>query len=1129
MKPTPEQLKQFANGELSPDEMQRLLKQLHALSPTALQQMLVQGGIGIDGNGNIIGHGNVILTGEAAKAFADVQRELLQQVQVSPAPAAPPRPPQTFASFADEAAALWYSHPWVRRLIGLDVALFVAFNPYVKTVWRALPDATQFKSYEPGFWLTLAGVFVAALVVGLRARAAKQEPRLLGERTAIKGLLPFGMKDAAVFARLQRDTELKECYDAITARDFRFGILSGESGTGKSSFLQAGLWPAIKKERECVYVKFTDYDPLLTIRHAILEQVTIPEYKRGETSLVELLKLVSTQANGKTLVLLLDQFEQFFLHQKRKKDREPFIQALNEWYRHQPPLAVKILVGIRNDFADRLIELQKVLGYSLGPQQNFRLEKFRPNQAAQIFQVIAETEKLEYDKSFIEEVTAAELADKEDGLVSPVDIQVLAWIVAGQTHAEDRAFQRTAFQKLGGVEGLLERFLRRALDARETPARREATVKVLLALIDLDRNARAGALTLENLREKLQGALTDVDLQEALEWLTRGDVRLVTPVKLANEQGYEIAHERLIPAIRKVGDSVIQGPGKATQLLDRRANEWIGNQRHKRYLLSLPELLLVRQQKPFIQWEPHRKNKEALLAASWKKMRRYSYAICGTLLLALTGTIGWNTQWAQLRLIQWELAQMASSVKEPGALREMAVSYTYQGDIAKAEQVAQTISDPDDKARALESIAAVAAKRGDYAKAEQVARDITAPGIKASALLFIAAVAAKQGDKTRASLLLEQAEQTAKAINDIIDPEKTISALQSSIAAVAAKRGDYAKAEQVAKDITTLDFKASALLFIAAVTAKQGDKTRASFLLGQAEQVAKAISHPDDKASALQAIAVAAARRGDYAKAEQVVIDFSEPYYKANALRLIAEAAAKQGDKTRASLLLEQAEQTAKAISEPDKKEQVFHFIAEAAAKQGDYAKAEQIAKAISEPLYKVRALRLIAEAAAKQGDKTRASLLLEQAEQTAKENGNPYGRASDLYFIAEAAAKQGDYAKAEQVAKDITALAYKARALYFIAEAAAKQGDKARATLLLSQVEQLAQEIGDSDDKASVLQAIAVAAAEQGDFRTARRVSNLQDSINDKAETLALILKTRVISLNLRLADETEEEEHEE
>jgi hypothetical protein len=1052
MKPTPEQLKQFANGELSPDEMQRLLKQLHALSPTALQQMLVQGGIGIDGNGNIIGHGNVILTGEAAKAFADVQRELLQQVQVSPAPAAPPRPPQTFASFADEAAALWYSHPWVRRLIGLDVALFVAFNPYVKTVWRALPDATQFKSYEPGFWLTLAGVFVAALVVGLRARAAKQEPRLLGERTAIKGLLPFGMKDAAVFARLQRDTELKECYDAITARDFRFGILSGESGTGKSSFLQAGLWPAIKKERECVYVKFTDYDPLLTIRHAILEQVTIPEYKRGETSLVELLKLVSTQANGKTLVLLLDQFEQFFLHQKRKKDREPFIQALNEWYRHQPPLAVKILVGIRNDFADRLIELQKVLGYSLGPQQNFRLEKFRPNQAAQIFQVIAETEKLEYDKSFIEEVTAAELADKEDGLVSPVDIQVLAWIVAGQTHAEDRAFQRTAFQKLGGVEGLLERFLRRALDARETPARREATVKVLLALIDLDRNARAGALTLENLREKLQGALTDVDLQEALEWLTRGDVRLVTPVKLANEQGYEIAHERLIPAIRKVGDSVIQGPGKATQLLDRRANEWIGNQRHKRYLLSLPELLLVRQQKPFIQWEPHRKNKEALLAASWKKMRRYSYAICGTLLLALTGTIGWNTQWAQLRLIQWELAQMASSVKEPGALREMAVSYTYQGDIAKAEQVAQTISDPDDKARALESIAAVAAKRGDYAKAEQVARDITAPGIKASALLFIAAVAAKQGDKTRAS-----------------------------------------------------------------------------FLLGQAEQVAKAISHPDDKASALQAIAVAAARRGDYAKAEQVVIDFSEPYYKANALRLIAEAAAKQGDKTRASLLLEQAEQTAKAISEPDKKEQVFHFIAEAAAKQGDYAKAEQIAKAISEPLYKVRALRLIAEAAAKQGDKTRASLLLEQAEQTAKENGNPYGRASDLYFIAEAAAKQGDYAKAEQVAKDITALAYKARALYFIAEAAAKQGDKARATLLLSQVEQLAQEIGDSDDKASVLQAIAVAAAEQGDFRTARRVSNLQDSINDKAETLALILKTRVISLNLRLADETEEEEHEE
>ena len=194
------------------------------------------------------------------------------------------------------AVEIWYSRNWVKRLILLDVILFLAFNPYFKTVLRFLPATWIPKYYDLYFWLMLVGVFVAALVTGIRARAEKKETRPLGERRAIKGLLAFGMGDAEVFARLQRETELKECYEAITAREFRFGILSGESGTGKSSFLQADLCPAIKKERECVYVKFTDYDPLLTMRQAILEQVAIPEDKRGETSLVELLKVASAQA-----------------------------------------------------------------------------------------------------------------------------------------------------------------------------------------------------------------------------------------------------------------------------------------------------------------------------------------------------------------------------------------------------------------------------------------------------------------------------------------------------------------------------------------------------------------------------------------------------------------------------------------------------------------------------------------------------------------------------------------------------------------------------------------------------------------------------------------------------------------
>ncbi len=83
------------------------------------------------------------------------------------------------------------------------------------------------------------------------------------------------------------------------------------------------------------------------------------------------------------------------MHFKRESKRRPFIRELNEWYRNGRHLPIEILICIRGDFLDHLSELQEALGYSLGPQQKFRLKKFRPEQAAAVFRVIAETEKLD--------------------------------------------------------------------------------------------------------------------------------------------------------------------------------------------------------------------------------------------------------------------------------------------------------------------------------------------------------------------------------------------------------------------------------------------------------------------------------------------------------------------------------------------------------------------------------------------------------------------------------------------------------------------------------------------------------------------------------------------------------------
>ena len=418
-------------------------------------------------------------------------------------------------------AELLHSRNWVSILVLLDVVLVFIFNPIsFPTIFNLVSDGQLPRHYTLGFILVVVLIFVSALLVALRTLPRKTVGATTDSHKpgAIKGLLSFRLEDAELFARLQREQKLSECADSITDRDFVFGILSGESGSGKSSFLQAGLWPRLKQHplpHRCVYVKFTHLDPLDSLRYALMEQIPLSSDSLQGKDLLAILETV-VNAEHKQVVLLFDQFEQFFVHRKLRKDREPFVQQMATWYQRQPRLAVKILVAIRSDFSDRLIEFQQAMKYSLGLQQNFRLERFEPQEATAVFGVIAECEGLTFDKRFVEEIAAQELASREDGLVSPVDVQILAWMIRGQKNVEEQAFNRQAFQKLGGVEGLMERFLSNALGARGHEEQRQTAIKVLVAMTDLERNARAGVLTVDGLQKKLSSTVTPTDLEEAV-------------------------------------------------------------------------------------------------------------------------------------------------------------------------------------------------------------------------------------------------------------------------------------------------------------------------------------------------------------------------------------------------------------------------------------------------------------------------------------------------------------------------------------------------------------------------------------------------------------------------------------
>ena len=730
----------------------------------------------------------------------------------------------------------------------------------------------------------------SALVIAVRAipQAARVSPSEAMERKAIKGLRPFNREDAEVFTQLQRERSLQECIESITTATFRFGILMGESGCGKTSFLQAGVWPQLTHETTThwgVYVRFSERDPIQTIAKALSEQLQAPiedilsqPKNRGDLTAV-LTRAVA--ATDKPLVLLLDQFEQFFVHAPRAADQEPFVQALASWYRSPDPLPVKILVSIRSDLLYQLSRLHQALGYALGPQEVFVLEKFTPTEAAKILAVIAKSEQLAFESKFVEELAEEALANREEGLISPVDLQILAWMIERQREDELRAFSRVAFQKFGGVEGLLTRFLERTLSARVVPGQRQAVMKALLALTDLDRQVRAGVMTLPEIQAKLQATAKPGEVAEAVAWLVRGDVRLITPQERDGETGYELAHERLIPALIRQAGKELSAADKANQLLDRRVNEWLGNDCDRRWLLTIQELYLIGRQRPYLVWGAKHRQKQRLLRLSRQRLYRtvLALAIIAGVFSGAGSWLSFTTQ-GQIMQVEWQLANSvpkahASIMADAAvALRAIATAYgelnqpTLAAEILQdALNAAQTIPDDNSKLSALSSIAFAYGELNQPTLAAEilqaalkVAQTIPANYYKSEALSSIAAATGELNQPTLAAEILQAALNTVQTIQD--DNYKSLAL--SNIATAYGKLNQLTRAAEIlqaafqaAQTIQNDYYKSLALSDIATAYGKLNQPTRAAEILQVALQAAQTLQDDNSKSQALRNIAAA--------------------------------------------------------------------------------------------------------------------------------------------------------------------------------------------------------------------------------------------------------------------------------
>jgi len=139
----------------------------------------------------------------------------------------------------------------------------------------------------------------------------------------------------------------------------RLTLLYGQSGLGKSSLLRALVIPDLENEdvRVVYFDAWAGENPTRDLKHSLVQaadQIGIPDASRGAPTLTELVRLLTSE-DGKTLVLILDQFEEFLTRHAERF--EPLGKELGALVRAEG-LDAHVLISLREEFLASLEPLR---------------------------------------------------------------------------------------------------------------------------------------------------------------------------------------------------------------------------------------------------------------------------------------------------------------------------------------------------------------------------------------------------------------------------------------------------------------------------------------------------------------------------------------------------------------------------------------------------------------------------------------------------------------------------------------------------------------------------------------------------------------------------------------------------
>ncbi len=364
-----------------------------------------------------------------------------------------------------------------------------------------------------------------------------------------------------------RDLDVNKLIQRIGEPSYKLIVIHGQSGVGKSSLVNGGLIPALKRKsigiQDVLSIAmrvYTDWirelgrllGEALLARKIVDEKIlslTSRDISEEDILTIIIEQLQKSESYNLRPVLIFDQFEEFFFVYSNPVDRIAFSQFLGNCLKIG---YVKVILSLREDYLHYLLEwenqdsMNSIGNDILCKNIRYHLGNFSPDAATTIIRNLTERANFKLDEVLIKELVK-DLAG-ELGEVRPIELQ----IVGAQLQTENIT-TLAQYQNCGenATEELVKRYLAEVVN--DCGKENEQIAELVLFLLT-DEKINRPLKTRTELDRDVQALATNLSLDIngldlVLNIFVGSGLVLLLPEK--PEDRYQLVHDYLAAFIRQ--------------------------------------------------------------------------------------------------------------------------------------------------------------------------------------------------------------------------------------------------------------------------------------------------------------------------------------------------------------------------------------------------------------------------------------------------------------------------------------------------------------------------------------------------------------------------------------------------